>query len=1050
MKKKLLYIGHYFHKKTKSNLFLQDILKQDFEIYNLYIYENNQKLSEKDLRGLECFEFDTVIIFQLYPDRQSLDSFVTFEKGIFVPMLDGYPDFGNVFWQQYDDFKVLSFSSHLYQSLRDNGIFDTSFFQYFPAPKNITNYGDERECYFWQRRNEINLDTIKKVMGNQIDVVNFNKTVDPGEIKPNTASQLYKIREVEWEKDPLAIDKVIEQSKFYFVPRSLEGIGQAFLNAMNLGRIVISPNTPTMNEYIEDGKNGFLYDLNEPTKINLNGISYELFQKNVKDSMNKGFLKWKESVPKLKEFIYTDSDRLGEKIRLAIDAEIFKNYNVPGASRTGIYKSCERIVKNILRSSKFDVVFYSEFNLIQETRAALNFLFADVISNITILSEKSDFSRVDAFLSLYAGFPDVALKSEHIKKYCIINDCIPELRFSAYGENFPWFFSLTSQLRKVSKVFTISEYTKKDILRLHPEVREEDIVVCYLGDPLNEIESKETREEIFEFLHLNKSDNYCLSVCSLEPRKNLRTVIQSFFDFIDSNNIKNLKLVLAGSKWSNFEHSLSPELVEKINKSNSVIFAGYISDEKLKALYSHALFFVYTSHYEGFGLPLLEAMNSGTPVISSNTTSMPEVVGDAALLVTPDSIQEHIEAYENYYFYPTIREKFKLLGLERAKSFTWNECASKIIKTIEEDFAIPIVFPSISVVLVTQNLIKKNEISLFRRTLESINKQVFPGRIEVLVIDRASNDGTRELLDSYKKEGLIDTLIAVTGQDHTVSDAMNKGIELSDSDYVCFLNPNSYYHNKFGLFTSIKRINQNNLDYCFSDALFVNPTNNLVDIWKGTLEALPFGKLYCHQTMVCKRSMLKKLNGLDSDYKVCGVSDLCIKALTQGFKGMNAGINFVTYYPNPTEKDAEGIVRVEYSNSFYNHVGRKIGLSRLDCFNLWNLRGVVNLSDKQKYELIFKLQKPEWISYAYNAIVGTSGYNPSTFYKEGLVSVGISPALVRSPGERLGRKVAVVADLLLRNQRINKFAHVVYRYLKPLYIKSKPYVKIFLQTRVGK
>ena len=114
------------------------------------------------------------------------------------------------------------------------------------------------------------------------------------------------------------------------------------------------------------------------------------------------------------------------------------------------------------------------------------------------------------------------------------------------------------------------------------------------------------------------------------------------------------------------------------------ILTGYINDEDLPAIYKGAEWFVYTSQYEGFGVPPLEAMSCGCPVIVSNNTSLPEVVGDAGILVDWDSDEQHIKAYEAYYFNEDLRQANSLKSVEQSKKFSWDKCTDEIIKNLLE------------------------------------------------------------------------------------------------------------------------------------------------------------------------------------------------------------------------------------------------------------------------------------------------------------------------------------------------------------------------------
>ena len=117
---------------------------------------------------------------------------------------------------------------------------------------------------------------------------------------------------------------------------------------------------------------------------------------------------------------------------------------------------------------------------------------------------------------------------------------------------------------------------------------------------------------------------------------------------------------------------------------DKIIRTGYIDDEDVAPLYSGAQWFVYTSQYEGFGLPPLEAMSCGCPVIVSNSTSLPEVVGDAAIQIDYDSDEQHIKAFETYYFNPEIKNENIKKGLLRAKQFSWNKSRNNLIDIIKK------------------------------------------------------------------------------------------------------------------------------------------------------------------------------------------------------------------------------------------------------------------------------------------------------------------------------------------------------------------------------
>jgi glycosyltransferase involved in cell wall biosynthesis len=172
--------------------------------------------------------------------------------------------------------------------------------------------------------------------------------------------------------------------------------------------------------------------------------------------------------------------------------------------------------------------------------------------------------------------------------------------------------------------------------------------------------------------------DYILSVGSLQPRKNLRRLVQAYSRLRDASlRVKLPTLVLVGKKAWLFGDTL--RAIEQSGVGDQVLLTDYVSETDLPALYSGALCFVYPSYFEGFGLPPLEAMQCGTPVIVGNRTSLPEVVGDAGLLVNPFDEGEITEAMARLIDNPDLREELRVKGLERAAKFTWQETARRTL-----------------------------------------------------------------------------------------------------------------------------------------------------------------------------------------------------------------------------------------------------------------------------------------------------------------------------------------------------------------------------------
>ena len=179
---------------------------------------------------------------------------------------------------------------------------------------------------------------------------------------------------------------------------------------------------------------------------------------------------------------------------------------------------------------------------------------------------------------------------------------------------------------------------------------------------------------------------YVLSINTLEPRKNLEQVVRCFAKIVREQNIADLNLVLAGAQgW--LAEALLAEISSYADLRDRIIMTGYVSDEHLAPLYSDALGFLFLSHYEGFGLPALEAMQCGVPVIASNVSSIPEVVGEAGRLCEPNDTEACCQALLDLYRSSALRESMAKKSLARAAEFSWEKCVQQTISAYHRSLA---------------------------------------------------------------------------------------------------------------------------------------------------------------------------------------------------------------------------------------------------------------------------------------------------------------------------------------------------------------------------
>ena len=236
-------------------------------------------------------------------------------------------------------------------------------------------------------------------------------------------------------------------------------------------------------------------------------------------------------------------------------------------------------------------------------------------------------------------------------------------------------------LKRANRIVTVSEFTKKDVIQ-HYKIDASKIDVCYNGcreefKPISIIEKEKILKQNTEGIP------YFLYVGAVHPRKNVHRLIEAF-DVFKKQHSSPLKLIICGRfAWQTGEVKTA---FDKAFHQKDIIFTGYVSDEEVVQLTAAAQVFVYVSNFEGFGIPILEAMHCDVPIITSNTSSMPEVAGDAALLVNPESVEEIANALSQLAFDANLRQYLIEKGRIQRTKFSWEKTAAiiydNVLKTV--------------------------------------------------------------------------------------------------------------------------------------------------------------------------------------------------------------------------------------------------------------------------------------------------------------------------------------------------------------------------------
>ncbi len=235
--------------------------------------------------------------------------------------------------------------------------------------------------------------------------------------------------------------------------------------------------------------------------------------------------------------------------------------------------------------------------------------------------------------------------------------------------------------RTAARVLVPSEHTRRDIIETY-KLDAARVSVTPLAAPAHFAPVDDEKEVRRVRERYKIEGDYILAVGSIQPRKNLTRLIVAYADLRRARPHANLpKLALVGKKAWLYDETL--RAIETYGLGELTVLTGYVSEADLPALYTGALCFVYPSYFEGFGLPPLEAMKCGAPVIAGNRTSLPEVVSDAGLLVDPFDKDALVSALARVIDDPDLRARLRVKGMERAGHFSWRETARLTLKAYE-------------------------------------------------------------------------------------------------------------------------------------------------------------------------------------------------------------------------------------------------------------------------------------------------------------------------------------------------------------------------------
>lgn len=390
-------------------------------------------------------------------------------------------------------------------------------------------------------------------------------------------------------------------------------------------------------------------------------------------------------------------------IKIVFDGTLFAECQMQGANRDGMMRLTEDITNKLILNKELDISFASTLYIEKYDSALKSFirrnypahkhkifsknplyisnflkwrgLFRTTLANFPISPYYKEINEQDIFHSFYYPFSKTVLKNT-IKKSITFLDIIP-LKSNDYSH------ALVKRTKNIVEsivgnyAMAISEYSKQDLLNYDNRIKAENVFVVPLAAEPTLFYKNKTRED-WEWVKkkYNLPEKYFLCVSGKDARKNIPHVIKAFNNFLQQEKYKDIYLVLTGNTAHNYT------LLDELNIPNDIrskIYMPdrYIDSEDLAVLYSNAVSFFFMSLYEGFGLPALEAMQCGTPTVVANTTSLPEVIGNGGILLSPTNVDELSNAMNDLYKSETLRTNLSEAGLKRAASFSWQRTADE-------------------------------------------------------------------------------------------------------------------------------------------------------------------------------------------------------------------------------------------------------------------------------------------------------------------------------------------------------------------------------------
>lgn len=369
-------------------------------------------------------------------------------------------------------------------------------------------------------------------------------------------------------------------------------------------------------------------------------------------------------------------------------------------TRTGVEEYTINLLARLLKLDR-DINFKLFFNAYQKVKLDYDWISLpnvklyelNIPNRILFVSTKYlNFPKIDRLLEEADIFFNPHFFNAPLGPNCKKVMTFHDLSFEYMPELFSWrkrlwqkfLMNIRHEADKAQKIIAVSQSSRQDLIDLY-RIPEDKIKVIYsgVGEEFQMQNAKsENQNDNLKFKNIKEKyhlpDKFILFFGTIEPRKNISGLIKAFELLKEKNKDSDIYLVIAGGKGWLYEDIFKTAQNSRYN--SHIIFTGFIEPQDKVYLYNLAELFVYPSFFEGFGFPPLEAMACGVPTITSNTSSLPEIVGDAALMVDPYNVEELAWAISEVLFDEQLKKELAQRGLARAKNFSWDKCAKETLE----------------------------------------------------------------------------------------------------------------------------------------------------------------------------------------------------------------------------------------------------------------------------------------------------------------------------------------------------------------------------------